>query len=86
MRVKNFQAFKEETESPGQRNQPARDGWCEGYAMKFVAAIREQTFNLCWTDAMRLRVGGVEPEVVPEDQSVGFEDAEHLIADFLSYI
>jgi len=38
------------------------------------------------TDAARLRIGGVEPEVVPEDQAAGLsrggigtsEDAQHI--------
>lgn len=62
--------------------------------MKFILAIGKQLFDLCGTDAARLRIGGVEPEVVREDHAPGLsrrggwtsEHAQHVGADISSKI
>lgn len=39
--------------------------------MKFIIAIGKQVFDLRRTDAVRLPIGGVKPEVVGEDHASG---------------
>ncbi len=65
MRIEDFQAFQKQAQTPRDGSQFAGDGRREGDAMKFITAIGEEAFDLCRADAARLRVGGVEPEIVP---------------------
>ena len=67
MRIKDFQAFEKQAQSPGNWYQSTRDGRREGDAMKFIMAIGKQSLDLGRTNAARLRIGGVEPEVVGKD-------------------
>lgn len=46
--------------------------------MKIEGAAGEEGFYLGGTDAAGLRIGGVEPEVVPEDEAAGQEHTQHF--------
>ena len=43
----------------------------EGDLVELERTPRKQTFDLCRTNTARLRISGIEPEVVPEDQAAG---------------
>lgn len=79
--VEDFQAFEEVTQSPGDGREFAGDGRGEGDLAEFAAAVGKQLFDLRRADAARLRVDGVEPEVIGEDEAGGFEDAQQVAAD-----
>lgn len=57
--------------------------------MKFISAIGKQVFDLRRADAVRLRIGRVEPEVVGEDHAAGLprlgfgtsQHTQHIGAD-----
>lgn len=70
MGVEDFQAFEEVTQSPGDGREFAGDGRGEGDLAEFAAAVGKQLFDLRRADAARLRVDGVEPEVVGEDEVI----------------
>ena len=65
MGVEDLQVFQEQRQHPGNWHNTPRNGRRESNAMKFITTIREQALDLSRADAARLRVGGVEPEVVP---------------------
>jgi hypothetical protein len=70
--IEDFEAFEKEAKAPGDRREFAGDGWREGDAVELICAIGKKLFDFRWTDAARLRVGRVKPEVVPP----GFPDAK----------
>jgi len=46
--------------------------------VELIGAIGEQPPDLRRADAARLRVGGIQPKVVPENQAAGFKNAQHI--------
>jgi hypothetical protein len=83
--IEDFQAFEKQAQSPGERNEPARNGRSEGDAMKFITAIGKQLLDFFGADAARLRIGGVEPEVIREDHAAGFENTQRTGLMFLMF-
>jgi len=71
MAIEDFQAFQKQGKHPRDWHNTPREGRREGDAMKFVTAIGKQLPDFFWADAARLRISGIEPEVVPEDQAAG---------------
>jgi len=78
MGVEDAQAFKEQGEWPGERGDPAGDRRRQRDFAKNVFAAGEELADFSRLDTARLRVGGVEPEIVPQDQAAGFERSQHL--------
>ena len=59
--------------------------------MKLIAAIGKQLFDLRRADtkvrcAARLRVGGIEPEVIRKDHAAGFENTLHIRTDIMAEV
>ena len=65
MTVEYFQAFQKQRQQPGNWHYPAGEGRGEGEAAEVEGAAGEEGADFFGTDAAGLRVGGVEPEVVP---------------------
>ena len=86
MGVEQLQAFQEESQYPGDLYHASGNRRGQRNSVKFKDTVRKKPTNLRRANAARLRVGGIEPEVVREDETGGFKDAEQFAADILSNI
>ena len=55
----------------------------QGDALEFIAAARKELAHLLRSDATRLRVQRVHPEVIPHNHSTRAQDAQHLCSETL---
>ena len=78
MRIEDFQALQQQTKPPGERRQPARERRRQGDACEGKGATWKQAPDLGWPDAARLRVGRVEPEIIPQDHPAWPGDPQQL--------
>jgi chromatin remodeling complex protein RSC6 len=62
--VEDSQPFEEQAQPPGNGRQPAGDGRRKSDTMEFITTIGKQAFDFKWGHTARLRVNGVEPEVI----------------------
>jgi len=81
MAVENAQFFQRQRQTPRERRQAACQRRGQGDAFEVERAAWEQVLDFLRADAARLRVGGVPPEIVPQDQALRLCDPEHFTSD-----
>ena len=84
MGVENLEAFEKEAQSPGDGGQSAGNGRSKGNALKIILTIGKQVLDLPREDASCLQIGGVEPEVVREDQASWLQHTKHICTNIFA--
>lgn len=83
MGVEDRQAFKQQGKLPGERGEKTSDWRSQGGPAENPPAVREQTAHLLRADAARLRVGRVEPEIVPHHPAAWAQHAQQFLGNVL---